>query len=116
MDNPTTDYEDVSDDDFEIATASAARLVILHLDAPLPDLSSVFEAVPCSRTSDLRICDEAPGTHEFVDAPTFPVLVDGYGTLVLIEYDSDTMGLGTADRIAVVKDPAFDAALRLQLF
>ena len=88
-------------------TASVGRLAVLRLEAPLPELRAVFDAFPCRRLSDLRICGEAPGAHDVpVDDPSWPVVVSGRGTLVFIEYDLDTATLGDTDRIEVAKDPA----------
>lgn len=103
-------------DPTDCAAAPPGRLSVLRLTRPLPSLDAVFRAVPCTAPSDLRLCEEAPGAHDppRLD-PTWPVILEGGGELVLIEYDADTEAPGDADLIGVIKDATVPGGLRVSL-
>ena len=96
--------------------AGGAVTRVARWDGVDPDPAwAAFGMDTCSVPSeDLGICEETPLMQETIDGP-LPLQLDGAGTLVFIEHDSDTSTPGSADLIEVRKDPAAPGSLLVSL-
>jgi len=97
-----------------VGAAARGRLQAVQINYPWPSPAAVFAAVPCTVTSDLRMCDESPGFRLSLDGPTSPTDLAVTGTLVFIEYDSDVTVGGSADIIQVGKAPGGGLSVSLR--